>query len=365
MAAGCNRNMFQTKKRTILTVIVAALAALIVAVAAFLYFSGLGVLLWFIINFEGETPQPEFAQRLEDSGLVVHTIGGSRPATLVLPTGQDSQKPLPLLLALHGFSGYASMMDDFFEIPRRVNTKRFALILADGTPDDDGNRFWNATDLCCGRTETKPDDVAYLSALVEEAKAFTAIDRTYSMGYSNGGFMSYRLACESLPGLAGIASVAGSSFDDSARCDGATPVSVLQVHGDEDEVIKIDSARCDGATPVSVLQVHGDEDEVIKIDGGANSDLGPGSPRRVRVGGPLGPAGGLRYASGVPASNWCQPVWKRHGHDRHALPRRLPGWRDHRVLDCRRCQPHYHSQGRLHRPGPRLAVCPGRRCLDR
>ena len=251
MAAGCNRNMFQTKKRTILTVIVAALAALIVAVAAFLYFSGLGVLLWFIINFEGETPQPEFAQRLEDSGLVVHTIGGSRPATLVLPTGQDSQKPLPLLLALHGFSGYASMMDDFFEIPRRVNTKRFALILADGTPDDDGNRFWNATDLCCGRTETKPDDVAYLSALVEEAKAFTAIDRTYSMGYSNGGFMSYRLACESLPGLAGIASVAGSSFDDSARCD--------------------------GATPVSVLQVHGDEDEVIKIDGGANSDLGPGS----------------------------------------------------------------------------------------
>ena len=143
------------------------------------------------------------------------------------------------------------MMDDFFGIPSRVNSKGFALILADGTPDDYGNRFWNATGLCCGSTETKPDDVAYLSGLVEEAKAIVAIDRTYAMGYSNGGFMSYRLACESLPGLVGIASIAGSSFDDPTRCD--------------------------GATPVSVLQVHGDEDDVIKIDGGSNPDLGPGS----------------------------------------------------------------------------------------
>ncbi len=243
--------MFRSKKRAILTVVTTALVALIVAVAAFLYFSGLGALLWFVINLEGETPQPEFAQRLAESGLVVHTIGGSRPATLALPAGHDPQTPIPLLLALHGYSGYASMMDDFFGIPSRVNTKAFALILADGTPDDDGNRFWNATGFCCGRTEAKPDDVAYISGLVEEAKTFATIDRTYLMGYSNGGFMSYRLACESLPGLAGIASVAGSSFDDPAHCD--------------------------GATPVSVLQVHGDEDDVIKIDGGLNPDLGPGS----------------------------------------------------------------------------------------
>ena len=242
--------MFKTRKRTILTGVAAGLVVLLAAAAAFLYFSGLGALLWFIINLEGERPQPELAQRLAESGLVVHTVGGSRPATLALPAGYDRQTPLPLLLALHGYSGYASMLDDFFGVPSHVNSKGFALVLADGTPDDDGNRFWNATGLCCGRTESKPDDVAYLSGLVEEAKTFVAIDRTYVMGYSNGGFMSYRLACESLPGLAGIASIAGSSFDDPARCD--------------------------GATPVSVLQVHGDEDDVIKVDGGSNTDLGPG-----------------------------------------------------------------------------------------
>ena len=241
----------RTRKRAILTGVAAALVALIAAAAAFLYFSGLGAFLWFIVTLEDETPQPEFSLRLAESGLVVHTIGGTRPATLALPAEHDPHEPMPLLVALHGYSGYASMMDDLFGIPSHVNSKRFALILPDGTPDDDGNRFWNATGFCCGRTDNKPDDAAYLSALVEEAKTFGPIDRTYVIGYSNGGFMAYRLACESLPGLAAIASVAGSSFNDPVRCD--------------------------SATPVSVLQVHGDEDDVIKSDGGSNPDLGPGS----------------------------------------------------------------------------------------
>ena len=233
-------NMFRSKRRAVLVFLAAALGVLVAVVGFFLYISGLGALLWFVINFEGEIPQPELAQRLAESGLKVHTIGGSRPATLVLPAGHDPQTPIPLLLALHGYSGYASMMDQIFGIPDYVNTKNFALILADGTPDDNGNRFWNATSLCCGITENKPDDVVYLSGLVEEAKGYTTVGYTYSLGYSNGGFMSYRLACESLPGLAGIVSIAGSSFDSPERCAGALPVSVIQVHGDEDEVIGID-----------------------------------------------------------------------------------------------------------------------------
>ena len=93
------------------------MAVLITAAAAFLYFSGLDVLLWFIINLEGEKLQPELAQQLAESGLVVHTIGGSRPATLALPAGHDPQTPMPLLLALHGYSGYASMFDAFSGSP--------------------------------------------------------------------------------------------------------------------------------------------------------------------------------------------------------------------------------------------------------
>ena len=50
--------------------------------------------------------------------------------------------------------------------------------------------------------------------------------------------MAYHMACKGLPGLRAIASVAGTSYVDDASCDGAPPVSVLHVHGTEDDVIR-------------------------------------------------------------------------------------------------------------------------------
>ena len=98
--------------------------------------------------------------------------------------------------------------------------------------------------------------MAYLTGLVEEAAERVDIDRTFVAGLSNGAFMSYRLACESLPGLTAIVALAGSSFTDPERCA---------------------SAR-----PVSVLHIHGTGDDVIKIEGGSNPDLGEGSHPNAR-----------------------------------------------------------------------------------
>lgn len=198
----------------------------------------------------GEVSQQELAQDIAETGLVTHIIGGARPATLVLPSDLDQQKPVPLVLALHGYGGFASDMIERFDILGHVQYKQFALLLPDGQRDDENNRFWNATDFCCGKTDAKPDDVAYLTGLAEEAAQFVSIERILAIGYSNGGFMAYRLACDNMPGLQGIAPIAGSSFSDPSRCD--------------------------SANPVSVLHVHGDDDQIVKIEGGANPDIGPG-----------------------------------------------------------------------------------------
>ena len=127
-----------------------------------------------------------------------------------------------------------------------VNSRNFALILPNGTRDREGQRFWNATDLCCGRSDSKPDDVAYLSGLVEEVGERVSIERIFAVGLSNGGFMSYRLACESLPGLTAIVVLGGSSFNDPTRCDSARPVSVLHVHGTGDTIIKFEGGMNPG-----------------------------------------------------------------------------------------------------------------------
>ena len=64
----------------------------------------------------------------------------------------------------------------------------------------------------------------------------------YFFGYSNGGFMSYHMACKALPGLRAVASLAGTSYVEDSSCEGAPPVSVLQIHGTTDGVILFDGA---------------------------------------------------------------------------------------------------------------------------
>ena len=192
------------------------------------------------------------ANLAEEAGADVRVIGSDeRPAVLALPYPLP-EKALPLIVSLHGFGGNSYWQSQYVPLHERVNAGHFALLLPNGTEDAEGNRFWNPTDLLSAKGEPAPDDVAYLSALVGEAGQQAAIGPVYFFGYSNGGFMSYWMACQGLPGLRAVASLAGTSYVDDTACEGAPPVSVLHIHGTEDEVIlyegdsKEPSAKDDG-----------------------------------------------------------------------------------------------------------------------
>ena len=108
----------------------------------------------------------------------------------------------------------------------------------DGNVDIVGARFWNATDACCGFVQ-KPDDSGYLLALIDEIKSLANVDsrRVYLVGHSNGGFMSYRMACDHPETIAAVASLAGATWLDSTKCAPSAPVNILQIHGILDETI--------------------------------------------------------------------------------------------------------------------------------
>lgn len=195
-----------------------------------------------LISFAcGEISQTELIANLSENHIV-HTLGGERSALLVLPADHDPETPTPLVLSLHGFTSHLAEHDRYFGLSKRVNADRFALIMANGTRDPEGQRFWNATDFCCDLHSTQVDDVQYLSGLLKEAATHIAVEHIFVLGHSNGGFMSYRLACEGVPKLAAIASLAGTSFSDPSRCASASPVSVLQIHGTADQVIAYDGS---------------------------------------------------------------------------------------------------------------------------
>ena len=64
------------------------------------------------------------------------------------------------------------------------------------------------------------------------------LKRVYSTGMSNGGYMSYRLACDLSFKTAAIASVTGSMTPETFNtCSPNHPTAVLQIHGDVDGVV--------------------------------------------------------------------------------------------------------------------------------
>ena len=169
-------------------------------------------------------------------------IGGERPARLLAPA-ERGDEPIPLVLSLHGYSVDPEFQDWYFGLSQRITQYNFALITPRGTEDREGNPFWNATSYCCNLYDSDVDDATWLTGLVAEAREAVNVSGVYVVGYSNGGFMAYRLACDGLNGLVAIASLAGSSHGDPAHCEGAPPISVLQIHGSEDKDIPYDGYR--------------------------------------------------------------------------------------------------------------------------
>lgn len=164
-------------------------------------------------------------------------IGGARPAEVWGPDGWAQVESLPLVVLLHGFSANGELQNLLFGYSETIAELPFVLVLPDGTENTEGLQFWNATPACCDFENSGVDDVGYLLSLLDEAEERWNIDpsRIYFSGHSNGGFMSYRMACEAPERIAGIAGLAGATFADEASCDPAARTHVLHMHGALDE----------------------------------------------------------------------------------------------------------------------------------
>jgi polyhydroxybutyrate depolymerase len=69
------------------------------------------------------------------------------------------------------------------------------------------------------------------------------LGRVYSCGMSNGGFMSYKLACELTDRFQAIASVTGSMVQSEMdNCMPSGTIPVLQIHGTEDPTVNYDGS---------------------------------------------------------------------------------------------------------------------------
>ena len=168
------------------------------------------------------------------------TIGGARPTTLHVPASYDPQVPAPLVLLLHGCPSDAA--GPFGENVLRfgpVAEERGVLFAAPDGSGSPGRRSWGA---CSG---SFAQSSAYLRSLIEEAQGLFAIDpaRIYVAGFSDGGFMSFRMATDHPDLVAAIATLSGG-FPQSQVLEGedripTVPVPFLQVSGTADQFYEL------------------------------------------------------------------------------------------------------------------------------
>ena len=164
-----------------------------------------------------------------------------RPYSEFVPSSYSSKSPAPLVVLLHGYGSTGKQQETYMNFTAVAEQRGFILAYPDGTVDATGKQFWNATEVCCYFFMDVDDD-AYLISMLDDMESKYSIDRKriYFVGHSNGGFMSYRMACKHSDRIAAIASLAGATFLNSSDCAAKDPVSVLQVHGTSDTTILYD-----------------------------------------------------------------------------------------------------------------------------
>jgi polyhydroxybutyrate depolymerase len=182
-----------------------------------------------------------------EAGTGLHTIEvGSLSRQYVLHVPQrrpmmanGAVLPYSLIIVLHGSSGSGldiratTNMDSVSEAQRLVVAYPNGVAGAGGLFPTD----WNAGTCCGAAGRENIDDVAFIKAVIEEVSANLPMEkrRVYVAGFSDGGRMAYRLACELSSQIAAIGVVSGSLRQDG--CAPTNSVAVIAIHGTDDPIV--------------------------------------------------------------------------------------------------------------------------------
>jgi polyhydroxybutyrate depolymerase len=196
-------------------------------------------------------PTPEVATSGPTPGSI-EFHGVARTYSLYVPASLQPGVPVALVVALHGGGGNAANLERTVGVDAIAEREGFLVVYPDGSGRlDEILLTWNAGNCCGYALDEQVDDVGFVRALVEQLSGMYAIDpkQVYATGMSNGGMMSYRLACEAADLFAAVAPVAGAL--NVADCEPAEPVSVLAIHGTGDQHVLFE-----GGAPIVKADVH-------------------------------------------------------------------------------------------------------------
>lgn len=173
--------------------------------------------------------------------------GLPRTYRLFTPATLDRREPVPLVLVLAGVGNTGEQMVGVTQFDRLAEKENFAVVYPEGV-----DRTWNGGYCCPNGATSRPDDVAFIRAVLDDVEALEQVDpvRVFAVGFSGGAIMAHRLGCDLADRIAGVAAVSGSMVLDD--CRPSEPVSVIAIHGTVDELVPYEGGpTAGGATEPS------------------------------------------------------------------------------------------------------------------
>lgn len=169
----------------------------------------------------------------------VHTVqiqssGKTRTFEIFVPTGLVANQERPAIFMWHGYGSSPQKVMDFTQINTFSQTERWIAIYPVGTGLIKG---FNGAGCCPGAND---NDVQFAKDIIAYLQSNMCLDssRVYSTGFSNGGFMTNRLACEAADLFRGFAIHSGLLGKDFT-CNPSKGVPILMIHGDADSTVPI------------------------------------------------------------------------------------------------------------------------------
>jgi polyhydroxybutyrate depolymerase len=208
------------------------------------------------------------------SVVKIEIDGLDREFRLHTPAGYDPEKPMPLVLVIHGYTGTAERTEtEYTSFSQHADSHGYVVAYPQATGFAVGEHFitsWN--DLACNVSPgpegsnctaeafdypTPPecgesrecdwcscnDDVGYIEAVLDEIETSLCVDlsRVYATGISNGGMFVQRLGCDLAQRFAAVAPVAGTLAKGSHCAPPASPkISLLNIYGTQDRTVPFD-----------------------------------------------------------------------------------------------------------------------------
>ena len=169
-----------------------------------------------------------------DNSYTCEYDGMSRKYLEYAPDGDVSG----VIIMLHGYGNDPETMRMDTKMDDDALERGYVVIYAEGSAnltDATSAIGWNS-----GIDDSTNDDIGFIKSLATymQDKYSVTRENTFAVGFSNGGFMMYRIAVEASDIFAAVASVVGmmpeSMWENRSK---TTDISVLQINGTKDDVV--------------------------------------------------------------------------------------------------------------------------------